>query len=79
MSRNPAACAPFPRQTFPDRCDVHADEPTPPPCGKCADVRKANATRPVLSLVPTRKCWVHMEDDIDNCRGCAADRKAATA
>lgn len=46
---------------YPDRCLVHEDEPTPPPCGKCADVRKANAARaerPPLALVPpSRPDW----------------------
>jgi len=42
--------APFPRQLHPDRCEVHADEPTPPPCGWC-DVRKAGVGRVRLVLV----------------------------
>ena len=44
---------------YPDRCEVHGDEPDPPPCGKCADQRKANATKPRLSLVgPTNPARV---------------------
>ena len=43
--------APFLRQHHPDRCLVHADEPHPPPCGWCADVRKANEGRVGLVLV----------------------------
>ena len=43
-----------------------------------ADVRKANAARPALSLVSDRRpCLIHLEPDVQHCRGCAADRKAA--
>ena len=39
---------------YPDHCDQHGNDPVPPPCGRCADQRKANASRPrtPLSLVP---------------------------
>lgn len=54
-SRGGAAQPPL----YPDHCEVHADEPTPPPCGKCADTRKANRTRPALALVsPTQPAKV---------------------
>jgi hypothetical protein len=36
---------------YPDRCKAHGDVADPGPCGGCADVRKANAVRPRLSLV----------------------------
>lgn len=65
---------------YSDRCSRHAKVPEPPPCGACADVRKANAARPPLALVPTaptQRCLVHEEPDARYCRGCAADRKAA--
>jgi len=66
---------------FPDHCQRHADVAEPGPCGNCADVRKARATQPRLSLVasPTQRCLVHYEPDVTNCRGCAADRKAVGA
>jgi len=72
-----ARATPPPR--FLDRCSRHGNDPEPPPCGACADVRKANAARPPLQLVPqapTQRCLVHAEPDVTHCRGCAADRKA---
>jgi hypothetical protein len=64
---------------FPDHCQRHADDAEPGPCGDCADARKANRAKPPLTLVatPTQRCLVHYEPDARNCRGCAADRKAA--
>lgn len=47
VSSGPASAPPL----YSDRCEVHGDEAAPPPCGKCADVRKANAVKPRLSLV----------------------------
>lgn len=65
---------------FPDHCASHAAVAVPGKCGDCADQRKANASRPrQLMLVPssTQKCLVHAEPDVNHCRGCAADQKAA--
>lgn len=39
---------------YSDRCKRHGDVAEPPPCGACADVRKANAQKPRLSLVGPR-------------------------
>lgn len=65
---------------YSDRCSRHTQLAEPPPCGACADVRKANAAQPPrrLTVVPTdrRPCLVHAEPDVAHCRGCAADRKA---
>lgn len=64
---------------FPDHCPQHAHDPTPPPCGRCADARKAWANRPPLALVDpnTRRCLVHDETYTTVCRGCRADALAA--
>jgi hypothetical protein len=64
---------------YANRCKRHGHVLDPGPCGSCADVRQANAARP-LTLVPsdTQKCLIHMEPDVNDCRGCAADRKAAS-
>jgi hypothetical protein len=63
---------------YADRCKAHGDDPTPDPCGRCADVRKANAVRP-LTLVPSpsKRCLVHDETYTVRCRGCRADEIAA--
>jgi hypothetical protein len=68
-----------PPPLYPDHCTAHAFVAVPGNCGDCADMRKALAARPTLTLVaPTQRCLVHMEPDVTNCRGCAADRKAAS-
>lgn len=36
---------------YSDRCSRHGNVAEPPPCGACADARKANAQKPRLSLV----------------------------
>jgi hypothetical protein len=46
---------------------------------KQKELNRQQAARP-LTLVPsdTQKCLIHMEPDVNDCRGCAADRKAAS-
>jgi hypothetical protein len=70
----------LPLPLYPDRCTRHADTAEPGNCGSCADVRKANATRPrTLQLVtPARRCIVHELSYTTVCAGCAADDKAAS-
>lgn len=54
---------------YSDRCEVHADEPSPPPCGKCADARKANAAKPRLYAVgPTNPARVPHCGECDETR-----------
>lgn len=64
---------------YSDRCTRHADVLEPGPCGACADVRKANEQRPrhLAAVADSTPCLIHLENDVDHCRGCAADRKAA--
>ena len=64
---------------YSDRCTRHGNDAEPPPCGQCADVRKANAARPPLTLVPSevRRCLVHDQTFTNVCRGCRADEIAA--
>ena len=61
------------------RCPSHVNHPSPPPCGRCKELRLAaeQASR-TLSLVPDGPlCATHPGERANNCRGCAADRKAA--
>jgi hypothetical protein len=64
---------------YSDHCPKHVDVATPGACGDCKDVRLANAAglRPLTLVSPTQRCLVHAETDVNHCRGCAADRKAA--
>ncbi len=64
---------------YADRCRRHDDDAEPPPCGACADVRKANAARPPLALVPStrKRCLVHDQTFTTVCSGCRADEIAA--
>ncbi len=67
---------------YADHCPTHADVAEPGPCGGCADARKAGGTKPRhLAAIAqfTQRCLVHYEPDVTTCRGCAADRKAASA
>lgn len=69
---------PGPPPLYPDRCKAHGDVADPGPCGGCADVRKANARRPLHAVPSTaRRCLVHAETYTERCRGCVADEKAA--
>jgi general stress protein YciG len=63
---------------YANRCKRHGHVLDPGPCGSCADVRQANAARP-LTLVPSplRRCIVHDTSFERVCTGCEADRKAA--
>ena len=61
---------------YSDRCHRHGNDPEPPPCGACADVRKANQQRPTLTVVPANHCLVHDLSYERVCNGCEADRKA---
>jgi hypothetical protein len=75
VSSGPSTTPPL----YSDRCKRHGNDPEPDPCGACADVRKANAQQPrhLAAVADAAPCLIHMEDDVDHCRGCAADRKAA--
>lgn len=63
---------------YSDRCHRHGNDAEPPPCGACADVRKANAQRPPLTLVtsPLKRCLVHDTSFTTVCSGCRADEIA---
>ena len=63
---------------YSDRCQRHGDLAEPPPCGACADVRKAAKVRPLYAVAsPLRRCIVHDTSFERVCGGCEADRKAA--
>jgi len=61
-------------------CADHANLANPPPCGGCADARRnhdhwrADRDR---RLTAAPRCPTHPTEIVDNCRCCAADRKAA--
>jgi hypothetical protein len=64
----------------PLRCPKHLGDPEPPPCGGCADARRAherwernNATR--LAAAP--RCPRHRGQLAHNCSGCLSERKGA--
>ncbi len=75
VSSGPPAKPPL----YSDRCTRHGDVLEPGNCGDCADVRKANAVRPPLALVPSRdrRCIVHDQTFTTVCAGCRADQIAA--
>lgn len=58
---------------YSDRCNAHGNDPDPGPCGRCADVRKANAQRTPLRIVPANYCLVHDVTYDRICGGCRAD------
>lgn len=63
---------------YSDRCSRHGSDAEPPPCGACADVRKAAKVRPLYAVAsPMRRCLVHDQSFERVCNGCEADRKAA--
>lgn len=64
----------------PLRCPKHLDQADPPPCGPCADARRAhrlweidNANR--LAAAP--KCRLHRGQLAHNCAVCLSERKGA--
>lgn len=68
----------------PARCADHAEDPDPPPCGRCAEARKNRArwdTDQAARIVErdrnAPRCRTHPTELAHNCRSCAADRKAA--
>jgi hypothetical protein len=65
---------------YANRCKRHGHVLDPGPCGSCADVRQANAARP-LTLVPSdnKRCIVHDQTFTTVCSGCRADEIAADA
>lgn len=70
-----------PEQEPPPKCPEHQHLAKPPPCGDCADARKAHEAwhadrRARLAAEP--QCRAHRGQLARNCGGCAADRKAAT-
>ncbi len=75
VSSGPPAQPPL----YSDRCTRHGDVLQPGNCGACADVRKANAARPPLALVPStrKRCLVHDQTFTTVCPGCRADEIAA--
>jgi hypothetical protein len=62
---------------YQDRCEAHGDVAEPPPCGACADVRKAGQRAPLTVVRGDRYCLVHAETYTTVCRGCRADQIAA--
>jgi len=74
VSSEPSAAPPL----YADRCKRHGDVLEPGNCGACADVRKANAVRP-LTLVPSpsKRCLIHDTTYTTVCSGCRADEIAA--
>jgi hypothetical protein len=64
----------------PLRCPKHLDDPEPPPCGPCADARRAhgrwerdNAAR--IAAAP--RCRRHRGQLADNCSPCRSEQKGA--
>jgi hypothetical protein len=64
----------------PLRCPKHLDDPEPPPCGPCADARRAhgrwerdNAAR--IAAAP--RCRLHRGQLADNCAPCRSEQKGA--
>jgi hypothetical protein len=71
---------PAPEPEPPDRCRDHRDDPDPPACRRCRDVRQRHEAwlagrRTRVAAEPG--CGVHPGEIAANCRCCAADRKAA--
>lgn len=58
---------------FPDHCPRHANNPTPGPCGDCADTRKARAAMPRLALVGP-----HNPATVPHCGQCDETRHLET-
>ena len=64
----------------PPRCEEHLNDPHPPPCGSCADARRAADTRRAerdarINTAP--QCARHRGEIAANCRSCAAEAKGA--
>jgi hypothetical protein len=63
----------------PSRCRQHLDEPDPPPCGGCADARRARnrweADR-ARQLAAAPKCAKHRGQPADNCAICRSEQLA---
>lgn len=64
----------------PPRCPRHLEDPNPPPCGPCADARRAHdrwaaERRERVDAAP--KCRIHRGQLAHNCGPCRADRLAA--
>jgi hypothetical protein len=71
----PAAVAEPPPQT----CPKHRDDPDPPPCGACADARRARGRWDLADADRRRtaaKCRKHRGQPADTCGLCRADRLA---
>jgi hypothetical protein len=62
---------------YSDRCQRHGNVAEPGNCGNCADVRKANAARPLTLVRDTRRCIVHDQAFTNVCSGCRADEIAS--
>ena len=66
----------------PNRCEEHTHDRRPPPCGACAEARKAHDQweadkRARIDAAP--RCRIHRGQLADNCSGCRADALAGGA
>jgi hypothetical protein len=64
----------------PTRCPRHIDDPEPPPCGPCADARRAHDRWELAEAQRRRtapRCRRHRGQPADNCGLCRAERIAA--
>lgn len=65
----------------PRRCPEHTGTLNPPPCGRCAEARKAFDAWHVAKtkrVTNSPKCRTHIGELAHNCRACASERKAAS-
>lgn len=68
------------REPPPPRCPEHLDNPDPPPCGACADARRARTRRELADSARRRtapQCRTHRGQPAGNCGLCRADALAA--
>jgi hypothetical protein len=63
----------------PSRCPEHIDEPKPPPCGACADARRAHdrwEAQRAARIAAAPKCRRHRGQPADNCALCRSEALA---
>jgi hypothetical protein len=68
------------REAPPPRCQEHIDDPTDPPCGRCADARRARGRWDAAEgerLRNAPKCRRHRGQLAHNCSACRSEALAA--
>lgn len=64
----------------PPKCPQHIDDPDPPPCGPCADARRAHAAweaERAARIAAAPRCREHRGQLAHNCAMCRSERIAA--